>query len=279
MVTSPPYYNLRDYGVDGQLGLEASPDDYIANLVAVFREVRRVLRDDGTVWLNLGDSYSAGGRGGGGKQATNKGSLSGAYKTEGLEMKQLLMIPARVVIALQADGWYLRSDIIWHKPNPMPESVRDRPTSSHEHVFLLSKSPQYYYDADSISEPCKIESAKRYAYDFPGSNELLMKPNGRQTHPKGMREFKETRNCRNVWEINSKPHRGAHFATMPLELAEKCVKAGSKPRDIILDPFGGAGTTGQAAINLDRDFVLIELNPDYCVIAEDRLGMSIINLP
>jgi DNA modification methylase len=239
-VTSPPYYGLRDYGVEGQIGLEDSPDAYVARLVDVFREVRRVLRDDGTLWLNMGDSYAAGGNGGGNKNNTNAGSLTVGRKVApaGYKPKDLLGIPWMVAFALRADGWYLRKDIIWHKPNPMPESVRDRPTTAHEHVFLLTKRAAYFYDADSIRE-----------------------------EPIGA-------NARDVWTIATQPYSGAHFATMPPALAERCIKAGSKPGDTIVDPFGGAGTTGLVADRLGRNALLIELNPTYAAMARERIALD-----
>jgi DNA modification methylase len=248
-VTSPPYFGLRDYGNDGQIGLEATPDAYVAQLVAVFREVRRVLKDDGTLWLNLGDSYA---RTGGTDRKVSETAQVGSTRNTlqqiqnrtttaaqfGAKEKDLLGIPWRVAFALQADGWYLRSDIIWHKPNPMPESVTDRPTKAHEYVFLLSKSTRYFYDAEAIAEQAELN----------------------------------TRNARTVWPIATKPFKGAHFATMPSELAERCIKAGSAAGDMVLDPFGGAGTTGLVADQMGRDATLIELNPTYAAMARARIA-------
>lgn len=239
-VTSPPYYSLRNYQVDGQIGLEQTPHQYVAQLVAVFQEVRRVLRDDGTLWLNLGDSYANDTKWGGasgGKHAAALHGNTGIGRTKrhtGAKAKDLLMIPARVALALQADGWWLRSAIVWHKPNVMPESVKDRPTSSYEMVYLFAKAEQYFYDADAIREP-------------PG------------------------RNCRNVWSINTKPFRDSHFAVMPPEVAQRCILAGCPAGGKVLDPFGGAGTTGLVAAELGRRATLIELNPDYAEIARQRL--------
>jgi DNA modification methylase len=277
-VTSPPYYGLRDYGHTGQIGLEETPDAYVARLVDVFREVRRVLRDDGTLWLNIGDSY-AGGGGFSASAPSNATSKSGAYGGLGalkpggikpqrdVKAKDLLMIPAQVALALRADGWFLRSDIIWHKPNPMPESVRDRPTSGHEHVFLLTKSARYFYDAAAIAEaseypPGSRDDVKRGGFGGKGADTL-----GQEA----FRAIRETRNARSVWTIATQPYSGAHFATMPPDLAERCIKAGSKPGDHVLDPFGGAGTTGLVADRLGRHATLCELNPEYARLARDRI--------
>ena len=240
-VTSPPYFGLRDYGHEGQIGLEATPDDYVAEMVALFREVRRVLKDDGTLWLNLGDSYAGSGKGPSQSLSAEARDMTHtmhtAFVPDGLKPKDLIGIPWRVAFALQADGWYLRSDIIWHKPNPMPESVTDRPTKAHEYVFLLTKSARYYYDAAAIAEP----------------------------------SIDDTRNARTVWSITTQPYKGAHFATMPPELARRCILAGSKTGDTVLDPFGGAGTTGLVADRLGRDAVLVELNPTYAALARHRI--------
>jgi len=235
-VTSPPYFGLRDYGVDGQIGLEETPDAYVAEMVALFREVWRVLADDGTLWLNLGDSFA--------------------------KEKQLLGIPWRVALALQADGWYLRSDIIWHKPNTMPESVTDRPTKSHEYVFLLSKSPRYYYDHEAIKEPAI------YAGDDRGSRTDARRGTGMNSMS-GVTG--ETKNKRDVWTINTKPFRGAHFAVMPEALVEPCVLAGSAEGDTVLDPFTGSGTVAVVANRHGRNFVGTELNADYAEIARERI--------
>ena len=352
IVTSPPYYGLRDYGCGGQIGLEPTPDEYVAQMVAVFREVRRVLRDDGTLWLNIGDSYNSATKGTGGateKQATNAGAFFSARRFNGGDAKEkdLLGIPWALAFALRADGWYLRSDIIWHKPNPMPESVRDRPTKAHEYVFLLTKQPRYFYDADAIQEP--------HPRDW--WNETPSKPGNPDRKDGGGRQgAKETdgANARSVWTIATQPFSGAHFATMPPDLAERCIKAGTSERgqcphcgaswvriiekgkpdsewqarcganvgggyngqstkghddagvqnasdvkrrilaglgtkrmagwmpscecsqhepvpQTVLDPFGGAGTTGLVADRLRRDAVLIELNPEYAAMARARV--------
>lgn len=264
-VTSPPYYGLRDYGVDGQMGLEESPDAYVAGLVEVFREVRRVLRDDGTLWLNLGDSYAANRS----YQVTDQkwrdvGNGKGSAVPDSLKPKDLIGIPWRVAFALQADGWYLRSDIIWHKPNPMPESVRDRPTSAHEHVFLLAKSERYYYDVDAIAEPLATEP------HAPGNKKLDASRNDHDQMEKVWGR-NGTRNRRNVWTVATKPYSEAHFAIYPPDLIEPCILAGCPEGGTVIDPFGGAGTTGLVADRLDRNAVLIELNPEYATMAERRI--------
>lgn len=240
-VTSPPYFGLRDYGVDGQIGLESSPDKFVETLVNVFREVRRVLRDDGTLWLNLGDSYGKG--------------------------KQLLGIPWRVAFALQNDGWILRQDIIWHKPNPMPESVTDRCTKSHEYIFLFSKSPKYYYDAEAIKTPVKQDWGVRNRKDGKYHNE----GSGLTPHS-GLEKNYQTANKRSVWSVTNKPFRGAHFATFPPDLIEPCILAGCPEYGIVLDPFGGCGTTAGVAVKNNRFAYLCELNPDYVDLIADRVN-------
>jgi DNA modification methylase len=287
-VTSPPYYGLRDYGHAEQIGLEPSPEEYIARMVEVFREVRRVLRDDGTLWLNIGDSY-AGGSSGDRNPGTTKQGAGFIQKNErrapvaGHKPKDLLMIPAMLALALRADGWFLRADIIWHKPNPMPESVRDRPTSAHEHVFLLTKRARYFYDADAIKEAPSEGSADAYRaalespradreYQHDGDSRMGKRSANRAwSDPETLKRLLEGRNARNVWTIATQPFTGAHFATMPPDLAERCIKAGSKPGDLILDPFGGAGTTGLVADRLNRSATLCELNPEYARLARARI--------
>lgn len=291
-VTSPPYFGLRDYGHAEQIGLEKTPDAFVAELVSVFREVKRVLRDDGTLWLNLGDSYArqAGndrsketdsglktGRTGKSEQLFRDGNN---VPPEGLKPKDLIGIPWRVAFALQADGWYLRSDIIWHKPNPMPESVTDRPTKSHEYLFLLTKSERYYYDAAAIAEPLADASVARGSVKLgerKGDNyePEPSDPNFRNGAHQWGREMDfsagGTRNKRSVWSIPSAPFKGAHFATFPPALIEPCILAGC-PRDgTVLDPFGGAGTTGLVADRLGRNAILCELNPTYAQMAEARI--------
>ena len=270
-VTSPPYYGLRDYGVAGQIGLEETPEAYVAKLVNVFREVRRVLRDDGTLWVNLGDSYAAGGgTGKPGPNATVGNTLSGCqYRAPtpvGLAFKNLLGIPWRVAFALQADGWILRQDIIWHKPNPMPESVKDRCTKAHEYLFLLAKKPRYWFDSEAIKEEAVTPANPRYM----GSKDqvgTLRRDVGRE--PLGY----TNRNRRSVWSICPRPYKGAHFAVFPPALVEPCIKAGCPAGGTVLDPFGGSGTTGQFAKSLGRNAILIELNPAYHDLIRSRLQL------
>ena len=301
-VTSPPYWGLRDYGHDGQIGLESTPEAYVARMVEVFREVRRVLREDGTLWLNLGDSYNnagsskngtgldgkqrGGATGAGGECGYKKRDLRHALKGSGVKHKDLCGIPWRVAFALQADGWWLRQDIIWHKPNPMPESVRDRCTKAHEYVFLLTKSERYYYDNDAIREPIKQHAARgliearnltmsakeqeraRMAHEVWGSNQM-----SRPTHAmfQGYDEVKGA-NRRSVWTVTTKPYSGAHFAVMPADLVEPCIKAGCPEGGTVLDPFAGSGTTLAVAAELGRSGIGCELNPEYIKLAEERIA-------
>jgi len=266
-VTSPPYFGLRDYGVEGQMGLEATPAEFVTGMVSLFREVRRVLRDDGTLWLNLGDSYANDGKWGGSTGGKHVSSLHGSgpdrRMATGLKPKDLIGIPWRVAFALQEDGWYLRQDIIWSKPNPMPESVRDRCTKAHEYLFLLSKGPKYYFDADAIAEAATNEAPgnKRAtkggrAYDE-GAAEHRTAAN---LHNIGARE---TRNKRSVWTVATQPYSGAHFATYPPRLIEPCILAGCPVGGTVLDPFGGAGTTAGVALKHNRRAILIEISRDY----------------
>lgn len=284
-VTSPPYWGLRDYGHPGQLGLERAPELYVARLVEIMREVRRVLRDDGTLWLNLGDCYNAGRNGGhaGGTAALNAGrNLEEIYQhrsgvnAPGLKPKDLVGIPWRVAFALQADGWWLRQDIIWAKPNPMPESVTDRCTKAHEYVFMLSKSAHYFYDAAAIAEAA-IHSGRVVEYD--GSQKVSQdgySTNNRRApgNPGGSQRVVvgEKRNRRDVWAIATQPFPEAHFATMPEALVEPCILAGSKPGDLVLDPFAGSGTVGVVALRHGRSFVGCELNPEYAAMAKRRIA-------
>ncbi len=280
-ITSPPYFGLRDYGVDGQIGLEKTPDIYVRKIVEVFREVRRVLRDDGTVWLNIGDSYAGSGKGRGadglhqkgGKQGTNMGACAGILRRNqsSLPAKNLIGIPWRVAFALQEDGWYLRQDIIWRKPNPMPESVADRCTKSHEYIFLLSKSPKYYFDNESIKEPVSPGTLSRLSQNIDsqaGSNRIPGKINGSMKAVGSIHK----RNKRSVWTVSTKPYKRAHFATFPIDLIEPCVLAGSKKNDIVLDPFAGSGTVGQAALKHGRKSILCELNIDYKSLIVERVS-------
>jgi DNA modification methylase len=271
-VTSPPYWGLRDYGVPGQLGLEKTPEEYVEKMVAVFREVKRVLRDDGTLWLNLGDSYAAnrGYQVAQTKDANSKRADAGQFNDMpfhvpvGLKPKDLVGIPWRVAFALQADGWWLRSDIIWHKPNPMPESVTDRPTKAHEYVFLLSKSAKYFFDQEAVKEDGKIGSPNRI-FGAKKQEGTMRHDIGRTWTDNG------TRNRRSVWTITTKPFKGLHFATFPPEIPEICIKAGSRAVDTILDPFSGEGTTGLVAEKLGRKYIGIELNPAYVEMSERRI--------
>jgi DNA modification methylase len=281
-VTSPPYFGLRDYGVAGQIGLEPTPDAFVAELVAVFREVRRVLRSDGVVFLNLGDSYAGGGGFSASAPSTaisksGKYGVLGALKAGGIKPKgeikalDLIGIPWAVAFALRADGWYLRQDIIWSKPNPMPESVRDRCTKAHEYLFLLSKSASYYYDGEAIAEEA-IHAGRKINYD--GSQKNCSAGDGvndRRTLIDRPVQVGGTRNRRSVWEVATQPFAEAHFATFPPALIEPCILAGCPEGGTVLDPFGGAGTTGLVADRLKRNAVLIELNPAYADMARKRI--------
>lgn len=275
VMTSPPYWGLRDYGFDGQIGLEKTPEEYVANLVAVFREVRRVLKDDGVMFLNLGDSYAANRS----YQVTDNkhkdvGNNMSMLVPEGLKPKDLIGIPWRVAFALQADGWWLRQDIIWHKPNAMPESVTDRCTKSHEYVFLLTKSGRYYFDHEAIKEPSVDKEShkgrrKRNAYKGCGTKGFEVRD--------GFESIKEgktypTRNKRDVWTINTKPFKGSHFAVFPEALVEPPILAGSGDGDTVLDPFMGSGTVLAVAKRLNRNAIGIEANQEYIEIARKRLG-------
>lgn len=278
-VTSPPYWGLRDYSTDGQLGLEKTPEEYVARLVEIFREVRRVLRADGTLWLNLGDCYNSSASNDQGKGRHNSGIAlrEGARslgrherKVKNLKPKDLVGIPWRVAFALQADGWWLRSDIIWAKPNPMPESVRDRLTKSHEHIFLMTKSARYYYDHEAIKEPAQ-DWGDRDRTNWSArinAEEYGQKPN--TGGEKG--NFSESgRNKRDVWTVATAPYSEAHFATFPPKLIEPCILAGAPAGGVVLDPFAGSGTTGLVCARLGRQFIGIELNSEYCEIARKRI--------
>lgn len=317
-VTSPPYWGLRDYGVAGQIGLEATPAEYVARMVEVFEAVRRVLRSDGTLWLNLGDCYATGAglvgdHPGGGEQGERWKGRGQVVQTKnpraniplgpmtqpnrmpqaGLKPKDLAGIPWRVAFALQAAGWWLRSDIVWSKPNPMPESVTDRPTRAHEYLFLLSRSGRYYYDAEAAREPA-IGGVSDFvggwgAGDEPRTAVGFMGANGKAERPENEAKRQElsaaakaratsdnpTRNARTVWEIATAPYPEAHFATFPPELPRRCILAGSRRGDTVLDPFAGAGTTGLVADQLGRDFIGVELNPAYAVLAERRIREAV----
>lgn len=289
-VTSPPYWGLRDYGEKEQLGLEDTPEEYVANLVEVFREVKRVLRDDGKVWLNLGDSYANQRYGEGAdtlknlnvnyyglkkpskKQSLTNKNFNKKFNYENLKPKDLVGIPWRVAFALQQDGWYLRQDIIWHKPNPMPESCTDRCTKTHEYIFLLSKNAKYYYDHEAIREKAKYPNG-------PNSPQNIKK--GKSIKGMEIREGLskigaiEKRNKRSVWTVTTKPFKEAHFATYPKDLIEPCILAGCPEGGTVLDPFAGSGTTGIVAAMFQRNAILIELNAEYVRIMEARMEQEL----
>jgi len=281
-VTSPPYYGLRNYGDESnQIGQEDTPEEYINNLVNIFRSVRNCLSDDGTLWVNIGDSYYNYRPGKG--QALVQQTVSNSKqdlpdkcarrgnKLEGLKEKDLIGIPWMLAFALRADGWYLRQDIIWHKPNPMPESVRDRCTKSHEYIFLLSKNKNYYYDNESIKEPAKdwgTRDRTNGKYHNPGT--------GLQPHS-GLTKSYSKKNKRSVWSINKKPYKGAHFATYPEELIIPCILAGSEKNDIVLDPFMGSGTTAAVARSLGRYYIGCELHEEYNNLIQERVPVNILS--
>ena len=314
-VTSPPYFGLRDYGHEGQIGLEQTPDEYIKAMVEVFRCVRDVLTDDGTLWLNIGDSYAASGvsglntgwadraaeYAGGGHRAEPSRNRAPKKVPTGLKPKDLIGIPWLLAFALRADGWYLRQDIIWHKPNPMPESVRDRCTKAHEYIFLMSKSERYYFDQDAILEPCSPNTHARLSQNLQaqiGSDRANggaktngnMKAVGRRYDPgagnknnasfdAAMAIMPEKRNKRSVWTVTTRPYKGAHFATFPPALIEPCILAGSRANDIVLDPFMGSGTTAAVALKHGRQYLGCELNPDYGPLQQERIQAANDNKP
>lgn len=279
-VTSPPYYGLRDYGVDGQIGLEETPEQYTERLAEVFREVKKVLRNDGTLWLNIGDSYAGSGKGAWGNKNKQKevyipDSNSKQCKIpkhwDGIKAKDLIGIPWMLAFALRADGWYLRQDIIWNKTNPMPESVTDRCTKAHEYIFLLSKSPTYYFDNKAIKEPTVYPTGTRTDKkrgDFKGKYHVH---EDFKHISDSFRAIRDYRNKRDVWTVSTKPYRGAHFATFPEELIQPCILAGCPIDGIVLDPFMGSGTTGRVSKLHGRHYVGIELNPAYIELAEQRI--------
>jgi DNA modification methylase len=295
-VTSPPYFGLRDYGQAAQIGLEPTPDEFVGELVKVFREVRRVLRDDGTLWLNIGDSYArAGGwshncgldgvpRGESGRAITCIAANGGKSQklAEGCKPKDLIGIPWMLAFALRADGWYLRQDIIWSKPNPMPESVTDRCTKAHEYIFLLSKSARYYYDGEAIKEHAITDDRPRSSWE----DRKRLEPT-RRADPSASGHVTRTatlasesgRNRRSVWTVATQPYSGAHFATFPQKLIEPCILAGCPVGGTVLDPFNGSGTTCEVAIGNARNYVGIELSPEYMRLAEQRLNGAQIGMP
>ena len=293
-VTSPPYWGLRDYGHEGQLGLESTPEQYVANMVEVFREVKRVLRDDGTLWLNIGDSYASMTKGSGGtgksglrkdgrneekrKTSADLSNKRASYTTRyfsfnyDIKTKDLVGVPWMLAFALRADGWCLRQDIIWHKPNPMPESVTDRCTKAHEYLFLLSKSERYFYDNEAMQEQAtgRDPGNKTHKYTEAYANSET-EEHRTKAGLKGV-GARETRNRRSVWTVNTRPYRGAHFATFPPALIEPCILAGCPKGGTVLDPFGGSGTTAEVALKNGRSVVLNELNPEYIKLAEARIA-------
>ena len=271
-VTSPPYYGLRDYGHDGQLGLEATPEEFIGSMVSVFRLVRDLLNDDGVLWLNIGDSYNA--NQGAGFNSNKRLSLENRSTVRKhpswLKPKDLMGIPWMLAFALRNDGWYLRQDVIWSKPNPMPESVTDRCTRSHEYLFLLTKNSKYYYDSEAIREKTLT---KDNTFRDRDSTRLNNTPGRKQMGGLNTNNY-ETRNKRSVWSIATKPYSGAHFATFPPELIKPCILAGSRPDDVVLDPFFGSGTTGQVCESMGRQWIGCELNREYESLQKDRTAQK-----
>lgn len=303
-VTSPPYYGLRDYGVDGQLGLEETPEQFISAMVEVFRCVRDVLADDGTLWINIGDSYATSGGApttamGDGVPAgwTNRAQDFRTKPTGAIKPKDLMGIPWMLAFALRADGWYLRQDIIWHKPNPMPESVTDRCTKAHEYIFLFSRSAKYFYDHEAVKEPAKEWHGQAATFDrgdnpvathvIPGQTAAQHRPrpsvkrggfNGKTEDMPGRNAFRAvvpTRNRRSVWSVATRPYKGAHFATFPPALIEPCILAGSRVGDTVLDPFMGSGTTAEVSILNGRNFIGCELNEDYKPLQDERISSAL----
>ena len=301
-VTSPPYFGLRDYGHPGQIGLEKTPSEFVAAMVEVFAGVRDLLADDGVLWLNLGDSYNAAGRTGHGtrqgfKQGTNRASAEKADNcrpnVDKLKPKDLIGIPWLVAFALQADGWYLRQDIIWHKPNPMPESVTDRCTKAHEYIFLLSKSERYFFNNDAVREPWEGEAAKAVAIGTKKVGQRGINASARRGLAEGQAtQFQKQghsgyfgadgkcllnalgKNKRSVWTVATVPYKGAHFATFPPALIEPCILAGSRPGDLVLDPFIGSGTTGQVAQALGRQWIGCEINEAFAPLQQARTAQA-----
>ncbi|CAL7867263.1 Methyltransferase [Fusobacterium necrophorum subsp. funduliforme] len=285
VITSPPYFRLRDYHQEGQIGREDTVEEYLEKLKKIFQEVKRVLKKDGTCWVVIGDSYA--GTGGGKKEYMDpkyskgrNGQSSSKPKIKGYKSKDLMGIPWRLALLLRENGWYLRSDIIWHKENAMPESCRDRPTRSYEHVFLLTKSSKYYYDFDALTEAMKEVSKKRYVRGRKAENKYLRGEVGIRIqkinearaygHYKGD-NVPQFRNRRDIWTINTASFRGNHYATFPPKLVEICMIAGCPKKGVLLDPFMGSGTVGLVAVRQDRKYIGIELNEEYCKLAEERI--------
>lgn len=277
-VTSPPYFGLRDYGTTAQIGLEDTPELFTSKLVGVFREVKRVLKQDGTLWLNLGDSYAGSGKvpAGNLKDSGERHleHITKPYTEDTLKPKDLIGIPWRVAFALQADGWYLRQDIIWSKPNPMPESVTDRCTKAHEYIFLLSKSRKYYFDNEAIKEPAHTTDKSNRNRD----DTKLNNTPGRSRMAGLKTNHYTTKNKRSVWNVSTKPYKGAHFATFPADLIKPCILAGCPEGGTVLDPFGGSGTTAQVSLQNNRNAILCELNDDYIKLAEERIKKNTAQL-
>ena len=285
-VTSPPYYALRDYGMDGQIGREDTPAQYVARLTEVFSEVRRVLRPGGTLWLNIADTYAAKGKPGDSVDPKYPKGRTGKMaelnrRVDGCKAKDMIGIPWMLAFALRDSGWYLRSDIIWMKANPMPESCKDRPSRCYEHVFLLTKSRSYYYDAAAIAEPMAASSIARYkrgriggkyAEEVPGQGNIQGLNKARSGGYYEDDAVPTVRNKRDVWQINPFPYKGGHFAAFPPKLVETCLLAGCPQDGIVLDPFLGSGTTAAVAKQMGRHYIGIELNPNYCTLAEQRIG-------
>lgn len=288
-VTSPPYYGLRDYGVTNQIGVEQTPQEYVQKLTTIFREIRRLLKKDGTLWLNIADSYAGSGKGIWSKPISDRPVSKQTYQAQvsdlnakmpdkwnGIKQKDMIGIPWMLAFALRDDGWYLRSDIIWQKPNCMPEAVKDRPTKSYEHIFLLSKSPKYYYDAQAIAEPLAQSTVERYKravsqkHKYAGG--IPGEPMQALFKPRPFTQNRGLRNRRDVWSISTNSYRiGGHFAVFPERLVEPCILAGTPEGGVVIDPFFGSGTTGAVCTRLNRQYIGIDLNPKYCDEAEKRI--------
>lgn len=282
-VTSPPYYGLRDYGVEAQIGNEQTPYEYIQNLLLVFEEVKRVLKPDGTLWVNIADSYAGSGRGAWNNppkdwkaknlNPVNSKSLFAMPKLwHGIKQKDMIGVPWLLAFSLRENGWYLRSDIIWHKKNCMPESVKDRPSKCYEHIFLLSKSSKYYYDYDAVKEPAAQSSILRYSRGVSDKTKYKDRKQG-IFMPRDKTDFPDMRNKRDVWSVAiNASHIPGHFAVYPEKLIEPCIMAGSAVGDVVLDPFFGSGTTGVVAVKNNRKFIGIDINPEYCKTAQMRIN-------
>ena len=283
-ITSPPYYRMRDYGVPEQIGNEETPYEYIEKLTRIFGEVKRCMKENGTLWVNIGDGYGGSGKGAAfypetlkdSLQKSNMGSykqnvMKGRYSDKSIKKKDMMGIPWMLAFALRDSGWYLRQDIIWEKPNPMPESVKDRCTKSHEYIFLFSKSPEYYFDNEAIKEPTVYKTGSREDKkqgEFQGKRHAH---EGFKHISDSFRAIRDTKNKRDVWRVPVSTYRGAHFATFPVDLVIPMVLAGTKPGGVILDPFAGSGTVAEVAVRLQRSYVAVELNPEYEKLIEERV--------